>query len=72
MSYGDRSPAEHQTDLQYVMCGGGQIGITDNAGLLLRCLTFPVGELPDIQVLRVPNRAACSTRIGVHPALTDP
>lgn len=58
--------------VQYEMCSADQVGITDSSGLLVGCLTFPVGEPPKIDRLLVSGRVQCSATFGVHPTVSPP
>jgi len=68
----DHVRAGRRLELQYEMCGGDQIGVTDASGLLIGCLTFPTGEPPKTRRLQVSGGTPCSTLTGVHPTVTDP
>lgn len=68
----DAVQAGHRLRVQYEMCNGDQIGITNASGLLIGCLTFPIGEPPKVDRLLVSDRAQCSTSTGVHPSISAP
>ena len=55
----------------YELCGGGTIGVTSSAGLLIGCLQLPISDPPNTTHLLVSQAGPCSATTGgrVPPAI---